>query len=150
MGVRHYTADVLYWYSYTQHKNVFNGELSPRATEPGLLFAALISAANPVIYTIASRKYFRYLCQCLLCRPECCKQRTAQLIEPLIPYDDRDTTRCSACCSKLFGRRKSGFGGEVRYVSTETNETEESSVFPETDDQIHVDITAQVMGITTN
>ena len=126
-------ADVLYLYSYTRHKNVFNGELSPRVSEPALLFTALVSAANPVIYTIASRKFFRCLCQCLFCRRGCCKQRTAQLIEPLIPYDDKDTARCSAFCSKLFSRRKSDFGGGLRYVSTETNETEESSLFSETD-----------------
>ena len=133
-------ADVLYWYSYTRHKNVFNGELSPRASEPVLLFTAITSAVNPVIYTIASKKVFRCLYQCLFrgCKRDFCKRRTVQLLEPLIPYNDNDRGRCCTCCSncKLFGRRKSDFGVMVYYVSTESNKTEEESLFPETEVKI--------------
>jgi hypothetical protein len=120
-------ANVLYWYSYSRKKNVFNGELGPKASEPTLLCAALVSAANPIIYTIASRKFFRCLC---------CKPHSGQSSDPLIVHNDMD----KACCCKLFGRRKSDVG-RIRYLATETNETEKSSLFPETDIKVQMEIT---------
>jgi hypothetical protein len=128
-----WTADALYLYSYTRSKNMLNGQLSPKASEPALLFTALVSAVNPIIYTIASTKFYRCLCR------ECYKRRTVQLTDSLIPSEGNDTVAvecCCCCCYKLF-RQKEIDSGEVIYLSAptgyETNNTETESLCSEID-----------------
>ena len=54
-----WTGSFLYCYFFIKARSVFHGTLSPVITEPSLLIAAATSAANPIIYTIASKRFFK-------------------------------------------------------------------------------------------
>ena len=54
-------ACFMYWYFTADSTSVFNGTLSPVATEPTFVIVAAASVANPIIYTIASKRFFTVL-----------------------------------------------------------------------------------------
>ena len=64
-------ACALYWVAFFDNRAVLNGTLSPVASEPVLLITAAVSFANPIIYTIASKRFLdvaRRACAFLFCR----------------------------------------------------------------------------------
>ncbi len=42
-----------YWDSYFNNRNVFRGTFDPEAPEPAFIFVIIVSAANPIIYTVS-------------------------------------------------------------------------------------------------
>ena len=64
-------ACALYWFASVDNRTVLNGTPSPIASEPVLLITAAVSFANPIIYTIASKRFLeaaRRACAFLFCR----------------------------------------------------------------------------------
>ncbi|XP_062509036.1 neuropeptide Y receptor type 1-like [Corticium candelabrum] len=46
-------ACALYWDSYFNNRTVFKGNFDPKVPEPAFLIAIIVSAANPIIYTMS-------------------------------------------------------------------------------------------------
>ena len=129
-------ASFLFWFVSAEKRSVSNGSLSPVATEPTLVISAAVSAANPIIYTIASKRFLtaiRRTCVCLLCR---C--RRVELLPILMP-NFQDTTHgeveasnwASFCCPC----QQPSPVAEVLVCHPEsvTENTEEASLFSESE-----------------
>ena len=132
-------ASFLFWFASVEKRSVFNGSLSPAASEPILVISAAVSAANPIIYTIASKRFLtaiRRACARLLCRRR--RRRRVELLPMLMP-DVQDTTHgevdasswASFCCpcqqpSPVAGVR-------VYHPESVTENTEEASLFSESE-----------------
>ena len=99
----------------------------PPFVEPYFIFLAAVSAANPIIYTIASRRFFsaaRYACKnSFFCHP-CNGQRKHVLLLP------GEANHRSKCCGLLPCPKKADV--ELRYSLT-SGHTDETSLF--TDDE---------------
>lgn len=64
-------ACILYSVAFFKHETVQDGSVSPVVSEPVIIFSAAVSAANPIIYTIASKRFLavtRHACACCLFR----------------------------------------------------------------------------------
>lgn len=93
---------ILYWLSYVREESVPNGRLSPHAVEPVFLFTVAVSAANPIIYTMASKRFVRITARC--CNSVCRQCNEERRIEVYFPYQGnvgRKSHNCHWCCSAL-------------------------------------------------
>ncbi|XP_062509037.1 uncharacterized protein LOC134185272 [Corticium candelabrum] len=55
----------LYWYSYFSDRTVFKGNFNPKTPEVAFLFTIIVSASNPVLYTVSWKwavKLLRRIC----------------------------------------------------------------------------------------
>ncbi|XP_062509046.1 sphingosine 1-phosphate receptor 3-like [Corticium candelabrum] len=115
-------ACALYWYSIISGNNVFNGRLDPDITKPAFLLAVTVSATNPVIYTIASRPLLKFLRRiCCVCLNGGSEERRPFLVRYFVLNREVDT-RWRTCC---------GLKCERREMTTMSNDTDQSSLFPE-------------------
>ena len=126
-------ACFLYWFATADSKSVFTDTLSPVATEPVFAISAAVSVANPIIYTIASKRFFgvaRRVCACLLF----CRRRTNEELLPIVasqhtPHGEVDDWG-SFCCRLCPCQRPQDAENHPESV---TDSTEESSLFPESE-----------------
>ena len=101
----------IYWFTNAKHLSVVRGTISPAASEPMLAIIAAVSVANPIIYTIASKRFLtvaQRACTCCLCF----RRRNEEWLPVAGPSD----TRVLVC-----------------HPETVTENTEETSLFPEVD-----------------
>ena len=54
----------LYWNSYFTNRTAFRGTLNPETPQPAFIFVLIVSAVNPMIYTVSCSSYIRLLKRC--------------------------------------------------------------------------------------
>ena len=117
-------ACVLYLYSTISGKTVFEGSVDPDITIPAFLLAATVSAANPVIYTFASRGLLKFVRRvCAVCVKRGAEERRPFLVEEFADGD----VQAPDCCRWKY---------QIRELPTVTNETEQSSLFSDSTNRV--------------
>lgn len=94
-------ACILYWFSYIRNETVFNHRMSPETIEPIFLFAAAVSACNPVMYSVPWKpvsKLVRRFYDCFRCGADEEKIR-------LFSDNTKNQYVCSAMCGCNFAFR---------------------------------------------
>ena len=101
----------IFRFADAKHLSVVRGTISPATSEPMLAIIAAVCVANPIIYTIASKRFLTVIqraCDCCLCF----RRRNKELLLVAGPSD----TRVLLCQQESV-----------------TENTEETSLFPEVD-----------------
>lgn len=125
-------ASVIYWVVMEKNESVYDGSFSPVVSEPSLLIIAAVSVANPIIYTIASKRFFaiaRRACKRRLCS-RCCNRDRMRL--PLLPAgttEEIDPGCCGMCCRKRVSQQR--LFVEIQIPEEATEETEKTGLFTE-------------------
>jgi hypothetical protein len=87
-------ACIIYWYSYSKDETVFTGRIDPDVTIPVFLLTVIVSVANPIVYTVASKPFCALLkrCVCTRVQPQGEERQT-----PLIANSyEQESSHC--CC----------------------------------------------------
>lgn len=129
---------LVYAYCYVTGKTVLNGKLNLEAVEAILLLVVIVSAANPVIYTIASRPFLKFVKG--LCGSICYHgdEDRRELLDLQSRRDDVSRSGCTAICScfcRLQGKLRGVGAGRPVVPLIET--TESSHLFTETTDECY-------------
>ena len=131
-------ACIMYLFSVANNESAYDGldahgrHLSPVVTEPAIILTAAVSVANPIIYTIASKWFFRRVCRAwLVC--SCRKDRLIILPANLMKENNETVDGgCCAVCRRWFSSQKTS-GIRIRNVESCAEVTEESSLFTESE-----------------
>ena len=128
-------ACIMYWISFANKRSVFTGTLSPVATEPLFVINAAAMIANPIIYTIASKRFFtgvRRACACRLC----CRRRHEVLL-PILASQHTihgEANGWISFCCRLCRRQRSPYAEVlVCHPVSVTENTEETSLLSESE-----------------
>ena len=126
-------ACILFWYTSFTKKAVHTGTMSPVVVEPFFILSVAVSVANPIIYTIASKRF----CTAVSRACHCCALIGHHNEEPLrhplqVPFQGMESERCDGrcitCCRLLCCQRR--LRGNAEYME---QATEEESLFTDTD-----------------
>lgn len=128
-------ACVLYWVGLAKSLSVRGGNSSPVVTEPALIFSAVVNVANPIIYTIASKRFLTLVrCACPCC--VFCKLGTKKRLRlPAFPGPDQENVKSSywcTCCRLPHGEQTPYV--EIRIAETWTDDTDSTSLFTDMDE----------------
>ncbi|XP_062509048.1 uncharacterized protein LOC134185283 [Corticium candelabrum] len=124
---------ILYWYSYFRGKTVFNGKLNLNAVMAIMMSNVLITAIDPLIYTMVSTRFTRMIRRA--CVGMCCHGNNERRI--LIELESElDASRCTCLTTCWLIRRIRSKVGRARGARstgsmTYTDPTGSSSLFPE-------------------
>jgi hypothetical protein len=97
-----------YWYTCAKNVSIFDGTFSPSVSEPMRVLVAAACVANPIIYTIASKRFFKVIqrsCGCF-------RHRNKVWLPTVGPQDNRVL---------------------ISYVESATQSTDDTSLFSEVD-----------------
>ena len=121
---------ILHWYALATKKSVFDGTISPAVSEPFFVFGAVVSVANPIIYSFTSKNFFRTRHMCLCCFSCRCSHEEQTL---LLPGHGITMRNFNCGCCGLFRRLLPGKKNSctIRYRETLTEDTEDTSLFSE-------------------
>ena len=126
-------ACFLYWYFTAESRSMYNGTLSPVSTEPAFIIAAAVSMANPIIYTIASKRFFKVAGRA--CRLFCRHRNEERLPILQSPHKTQGEMNgwASFCCRRCSYQRPRPEDARVTVSHPEsvTENTEETSLFSE-------------------
>ena len=123
-------ACILFWYTSFTKKSVEHGTLSPVVVQPFFILSVVVSVANPIIYTIASKRF----CTAASRACHCCgfignhnEERLDLSLHVAFQGTESERHRCMTCCRLLCFRRRSRWSAEHMEEATE-----EESLFPDT------------------
>ena len=123
---------IAYWLTADKEESMYDTTVFPAVWEPVLISTAAVSAANPIIYTLASKRF------CMVARLICkrcgfCRRKSVELLVVLPGAQEtsrqRDRRCCGLSCHLLPCHRKKGV--LILNIETLTEETDDTSLFTE-------------------
>ena len=127
-------ACFLYWFASVENVSVFHGTLSPVASLSMRVISVAVSVANPMIYTIASKRFLtvtRRACAGFFCRHR--DEERLPIVPSLHATHGEVDGWASFCCRLCPCQRPPDTGILVCHPKSVTENTEEASLFSESD-----------------